>query len=93
MEMGSGAINKSKWLSNGCMLAAGDSRLQHVGTDPRKSLQYCRSPNKFMFICRYNLYNAEHAGPSTAHRNSVFDEFCVYDESHVVILWMLKVAK
>ena len=60
--------------------------------DPRKSLGYCRSPDKFMFICRFNLSNARHAGPSTRHQNSVFDEFCVYDESHVVVLWMLKLA-
>ena len=50
------------------------------------------SPNKFMFICRFNLSSARHAGPTTAHRNSVFDEFCVYDEKHVVVLWMLKLA-
>jgi len=59
--------------------------------DPRKSLQYCRSANKFMFICRYNLASpARHAGPGMQHRNSIFDEFCVYDEQRVVILWMLK---
>ncbi|EOD14658.1 hypothetical protein EMIHUDRAFT_96355 [Emiliania huxleyi CCMP1516] len=59
--------------------------------DPRKSLQYCRSANKFMFICRYNLASpARHAGPSTQHRNSIFDEFCVHDERRVVVLWMLK---
>ena len=59
--------------------------------DPRKSLQYCRSANKFMFICRYNLASpARHAGPGTQHRNSIFDEFCVYNEQRVVVLWMLK---
>lgn len=60
--------------------------------DPRKSLQYCKdSPNgKFMFVCRFHLKEAKHAGPGTAHRNSVFDEFCVYDEKHVVLLWMIK---
>ena len=62
--------------------------------DPRKSLQYCRSANKFMFICRYNLASpAQHAGPSTQHRNSIFDEFCVYDERRVVVLWMLKLEE
>ena len=60
--------------------------------DPRKSLQYCRTQDKFMFICRFNLSNARHAGPSTRHQNSVFDEFCVYEERHVVVLWMLKLA-
>ena len=58
--------------------------------DPRKAFNFCRSDNKFMFICRYNLSSARHAGPSTQHRNSVFDEFCVYDERRVVVLWMLK---
>ena len=33
--------------------------------DPRKSLQFCRSQDKFMFICRFNLSGAQHAGPST----------------------------
>ena len=47
---------------------------------------------KFMFVCRYNLSQAKHAGPSTPHQNSVFDEFCVFDEKHVVVLWMLKLA-
>lgn len=66
--------------------------------DPRKSVGYCHKPNAdnpngdFMFICRFNLSGASHAGPSTLHRNSVFDEFCVFDEKHVVVLWMLKLA-
>ena len=60
--------------------------------DPRKSQQFCKnSPHgKFMFVCRFNLKQAQHAGPSTNHRNTIFDEFCVYDEKHVVVLWMLK---
>ena len=60
--------------------------------DPRKSLQYCKNSEhgKFMFVCRFHLKEAKHAGPGTAHRNSVFDEFCVYDEKHVVLLWMIK---
>ena len=36
-----------------------------------------------MFVCRFNLSGAKHAGPSTAHQNSVFDEFCIFDEAHV----------
>ena len=60
--------------------------------DPRKSLQYCRSPNKFIFIARYNLSAAQHAGPRTQHRNTLFDELCVYDEKHIVVLWMVKLA-
>ena len=58
--------------------------------DPRKSLSYCRSPEKFMLICRFNLSGALHAGPNTRHRNSTFDEFCVFEERHVVVLWLLK---
>jgi hypothetical protein len=63
--------------------------------DPRKSLQYCKdSPNgRFMFLCRFNLKEAKHAGPETKHRNSIFDEFCIYDEKHVVVLWMLKLKE
>ena len=60
--------------------------------DPRKSYTYCRTPDKFMFICRFDLASAQHAGPNTNHRNSVFHEYCVYDERHVVVLWMLKLA-
>lgn len=59
--------------------------------DPRKSLNYCKSAERFIFVCRFNLSgNTRHAGPSTQHRNSVFDEFCVYDEKKVVVLWMVK---
>lgn len=74
--------------------------------DPRKSLQYCKGggQGRFMFLCRFNLAppkpppqrpaptTAQHAGPSSAHRNSVFDEFCIFDEKHVVVLWMIKLA-
>ena len=68
--------------------------------DPRKSLQYCCARDasravagKFMFICRFNLAApAQHAGPSTSHRNSTFDEFCVFSENRVVILWMIKLV-
>ena len=55
--------------------------------DPRKSLQYCDGKNGyFMFICRFHL--------AKGHRyaqNKTFDEYCVYNEKHVVALWMLKV--
>jgi len=63
--------------------------------DPRKSYSYCRGSRHgaFVFLCRFNLTTAEHAGPSTPHRNTVFDEYCVYDERHVVVLWMLKVSE
>ena len=70
--------------------------------DPRKSAQYCGmaastvpirgsrgadlQSGKFMFICRFNVSNARY------HQNQTFDEFCVYDERHVVVLWMLKLA-
>ena len=67
--------------------------------DPRKSLQYCRGggQGKFMFICRFNLGKRgtkppQHAGPSTSHRNTTFDEFCIYDERNVVVLWMIKLV-
>lgn len=66
--------------------------------DPRKSRAYCRggTNGNFMFICRFHLtrnqpHPAQHAGPTTNHRNSIFDEFCIFDERHVVILWALKV--
>jgi len=37
------------------------------------------------------MSGAKHAGPGTGHRNTVFDEFCIYNNDHVVVLWMLKV--
>eukprot|EP00966_Prymnesium_polylepis_P071650 1664112-Prymnesium_polylepis.1 len=58
--------------------------------DPRKSSQYCEkqgvnNPNgRFMFICRFNLATTRH------HKNKLFHEFCVYNDSHVVVLWMVK---
>lgn len=60
--------------------------------DPRKSANYCKSGvnGRFMFICRFNLEHALHAGPHTGHRNTLFDEFCVFNDTHVVVLWMLK---
>ena len=45
-----------------------------------------------MFLCRFNLSRAKHAGPDTHHKNSVFHEFCIFDEKHVVVLWMIKLA-
>ena len=77
--------------------------LQHAGNgmlgrgiygapDPRKSLGYSRSTDKFMFICRFNLFSSQHAGPDTRHPNHSFHEFCVYDERHVVVLWMIKLS-
>ena len=56
--------------------------------DPRKSIPYCRdSPSgKFLFVCRFNL-----AQPAR-HTKADLDEFCVYDESRVVVLWSLKLS-
>lgn len=58
-------------------------------SDPRKSMIYTgmshHGNGSFMLVCRFNLgRGADHA------TDSVFDEFCVYDESHVVVLWSLK---
>ena len=75
-------------VAHGSMLGNGI----YGAPDPRKSLQYVKGNNRFMFICRFNLSGAQHAGPSTQHRNSVFDEFCVSDAKHVVVLWLLKLA-
>ena len=62
--------------------------------DPRKSERYCKNSTdgKFMFVCRFNLSAAKYAGPNTQHRNSVYEEFCVYDDRHVVVLWMVKLV-
>ena len=78
---------KIRYASNG-MLGRG----LYGAPDPRKSEQFCKhsTNGKFMFVCRFNLKHAKHAGPSTEHRNTVFEEFCVYDEKHVVVLWMVK---
>lgn len=54
--------------------------------DPRKSMQYVgNGRNKFLFICRFNLSRHRYT------QNKTFDEFCVFDQRHVVVLWMLKI--
>ncbi len=64
--------------------------------DPRKSAHYAKNADggqdeyKFMFICRFNMRNATHAGPGTGHRNTMFHEYMVPENSDVVVLWMLK---
>ena len=77
-----------EFASNG-MLGSGI----YGAPDPRKSLQYTKNSQhgSFMFLCRFNMSGAKHAGPGTGHRNTVFDEFCIYNNDHVVVLWMLKV--
>ena len=66
--------------------------------DPRKSLQYCNrgmqasQHGNFMFICRFNLTQAQFAGPNTHHRNTQYEEYCVMQDAQVVVLWMLKLA-
>ena len=67
--------------------------------DPRKSFQYTNKHSAshsagsadFMFVCRFNLEGAQHAGPLTKHRNSLFDEYCIYSDVRCVVLWVLKV--
>jgi len=55
--------------------------------DPRKSLQYTTGNHgKFMFICRFNMSKAKHG-------NWGFDEYCVYDDHEVVVLWVLKLKQ
>jgi hypothetical protein len=77
---------RMKYAANG-MLGIG----LYGAPDPRKSSQYCekqgvKNPNgNFMFICRFNLkVNTKH------YKNKLFQEFCVYDDSQVVVLWMVK---
>lgn len=55
--------------------------------DPRKSLGYASGRHgKFMFICRFNLQGARDG-------NWGLDEFAVYNDNQVVVLWMLKVRE
>jgi hypothetical protein len=61
--------------------------------DPRKSLQYCSGQHgRFMFVCRFVL---KKSGPSAAKfaMNSVYEEFCIFDDREVVVLWMIKVGQ
>ena len=44
-----------------------------------------------MFICRFRLDASAKHRRTQLHNEPEFDEFCVYDERHVVVLWMLKV--
>ena len=64
--------------------------------DPRKSAHYSNSRQPigttnecFMFVCRFNLSD-DQPGPARHAKNETFDEFCVYDASRVVVLWLLK---
>ena len=64
----------------------------------RKSEQYTKrpgapkwgapsSPNaRFMFLCRFNVSQAKYA------MNKMFDEFCVFRERDVIVLWAIKLA-
>ena len=56
--------------------------------DPRKAAQYAHAGQngRFMFLCRFNL-----TGNSRHHQNMQFAEYCVYEESKVAVLWMLKI--
>mmetsp|Transcript_39831 Transcript_39831/g.68312 ORF Transcript_39831/g.68312 Transcript_39831/m.68312 type:complete len:205 (-) Transcript_39831:287-901(-) len=76
---------------NGTMLGNG----LYGAPDPRKSFTYATDEGfgSFLFICRFNLSAAKHAGPDTTHKNEVFHEYCVFNEKHVVVLWMIKVSK
>ena len=75
---------------NGLMLGKG----LYGAPDPRKSKTYCGESQigNFLFICRFNLSKAKHAGPETHHKNELFHEHCVPFENQVVVLWMLKVG-
>ena len=55
--------------------------------DPRKASQYAPqgTHGRFMFLCRFNLAGSRH------HQNMQFAEYCVYEESKVAVLWMLKI--
>ena len=54
--------------------------------DPRKSALCGQQRNgTFFLVCRFNLSGAEYAV------NTVFDEYCVFEDSDVAVLWLLKV--
>ena len=71
--------------SHGTMLGNGI----YGAPDPRKSLQYCENPQHgmFMFVCRFNLLKRV----DKYAQNNVFDEYCIFDDRRVVVLWMIKV--
>ena len=71
--------------SHGTMLGNGI----YGAPDPRKSLQYCANPQHgmFMFVCRFNLLKRV----DKYAQNNVFDEYCIFDDRRVVVLWMIKV--
>ena len=73
--------------------------------DPRKSMVYAlkgdpldqKTPDeRIMYVCRFYLSGeggkeARHAGPGTGNNNHIFHEMCVFDNTHVVPIWKLKV--
>jgi len=75
-------LSTSRDAAHGRMLGVGI----YGAPDPRKSNQYCRDnrDGRFMFLCRFNLSRAQH------RQNRIYDEYCVPDERHVVVLWHIK---
>ena len=68
------------------------------GSDPRKAVTYVDPAHpitlamgKFLFVCRFNVSKA--TSVTGKHpKYTVNHEYCVPDEHHVVVLWMLKLA-
>ena len=57
--------------------------------DPRKSVTYCgpSTIGRFLFVCRFNLAEAKHG-----KFDGTYHEYCTFDESKLVVLWMVKLA-
>jgi len=70
--------------AHGIMLGKG----VYGAPDPRKSMQYCSGQfGNFMLVCRFVLKaNAQYCV------NTYYDEFCIFDDHEVVVLWMIKVG-
>ena len=50
------------------------------------NLQVDNQDGRFMLICRFNL-----SEPSTKYaQNKCYNELCVFDDSHVLPLWLVK---
>ena len=83
--------------SSGLLLSYATNGNLNVGLygaiDPRKSLTYCGggANNNYMFLCRYRFDNTTRKG-KFGSQEPTYDEFAVYNEKHVVVLWMLKIA-
>ena len=54
---------------------------------PLKAFSYTSGSDRLILVCRFNLKGSKHSNTGS----SGLDEFCIFDDRRVVVLWLLKV--